>query len=72
MVPDSIKAIEEKGISMLRLDFTIEDKVHEIQRIYYDFLTNLIDRDTVEQFMNDYKKNNEITNGHFFRGVVER
>ena len=72
MVPENIKAINEKNISMLRLDFTIEDEIREVQSLYYDYLNGSIDRAEVDRFMSKFKLKNEITNGHFFRGVLER
>ena len=72
MVPESLTSIRDKGISLFRLDFTIEKDIKEIQSIYYDYLNGHITKIEVEEFMKFYKLSNEITNGHYFRGVLER
>lgn len=72
MVPESLNSIKEKGITLFRLDFTIEDDIREIQILYYDYLYGNISRSEVDEFMKRYKLRNEITNGHYFRGVLER
>jgi len=71
MVVDSLDKIFKSGLSMGRLDFTIErDKVREIQSIYYDHAKGIIGSDEVGEFLGTYKEINNITNGHFFRGVI--
>lgn len=71
MVVDSLKQIRNTGISMARLDFTIETKnIREIQRIYYDYSKGQIDEGEVKEFLNKFKEDNNITNGHYFRGVM--
>lgn len=72
MVPESLNSIKEKGVTLFRLDFTIEDDIREIQSLYYDHLYGNISRSEVDDFMKVYKLRNEITNGHYFRGVLER
>ncbi len=71
MVLDSLKQIRNSGISMARLDFTIETKgIREIQRIHYDYIKEKIDEKEVKDFLNKFKEDNNITNGHYFRGVM--
>lgn len=71
MVLDSLKQVRNSGISMARLDFTIETKgIKEIQRIYYDYSNGSIDDDEVRDFIEKYKENNNITRGHYFRGII--
>lgn len=70
MVLDRLDDIVKSGISSFRLDFTFEDNIREIQEIYYDYLNGVIKKSRVLDFMTSYKKINEVTNGHFFRGVI--
>ncbi len=70
MVLDRVEDIARAGVTSFRLDFTFEDDIREIQEMYYDYLNKEIDRDTVTAFVAAYKENVEITNGHFFRGVL--
>lgn len=71
MVLDSLKQIRNSGISMVRLDFTFEtNKIREIQRIYYDYSKGLIDDNEARDYIEKFKENNNITKGHFFRGVI--
>ncbi|WP_353092502.1 DUF3656 domain-containing protein [Tissierella praeacuta] len=71
MVIDSLNQIRNSGISMMRLDFTIETKgIREIQRIHYDYINNKIDEMEVKEFLNKFKEDKNITNGHYFRGIM--
>jgi len=70
MVLDRLEAVSRAGITSFRLDFTFEDDIRDIQEMYYDCLNGMIDKNTVINFMNDYKAKTEVTNGHFFRGVL--
>jgi putative protease len=72
MVPESLISIRDKGIALFRLEFTIEEDIKGIQSLYYDYLNGKINRSEVDDFMKSYKLGNEITNGHYFRGVLER
>lgn len=67
---EAINKIKNAGVTNFRLDFTFEKNIKEIQGIYYDYLYNIIDESRVNEFMKDYKKTHEVTNGHFFRGVL--
>jgi len=71
MVIDSLKQIKNSGISMVRLDFTIETNgIREIQKIHYDYINNQIGEKEVKEFLNRFKEDKNITNGHYFRGVM--
>ena len=70
MVLDRLEEVQKSGVTSFRLDFTIEDNIIEIQEKYYDYLNRTIDKNEAVSFMNEYKSNTEVTNGHFYRGVV--
>ncbi|WMM23644.1 DUF3656 domain-containing protein [Tissierella sp. MB52-C2] len=71
LVIDSLKQIYNSGISMARLDFTIEEKgIKEIQSNFYDYANNRIDEKEAKEFLDKFKENKNITNGHYFRGVM--
>jgi putative protease len=71
LVIDSLKQIYNSGISMARLDFTIEEKgIKEIQSNFYDYANNRIDEKEAKEFVDKFKENKNITNGHYFRGVM--
>jgi putative protease len=57
-------------VTSFRLDFTFEENIAEIQEMYYDYLNKIVDRNEAVRFMDEFKLKNEVTNGHFFRGVV--
>lgn len=70
MVLDSINDIYRSNIDIIRLDFTIEKEVEDIQNIYYDYANGKISNDYARRFINEFKKKSEITKGHFYRGVM--
>lgn len=71
MVIDSLNTIYKSGISMARLDFTVESRnIEDIQNIYYDYSKGLISEFEVNEFLRDFRKENKITNGHYFRGII--
>ena len=70
MVLDRLEEIKKSGVTSFRLDFTFEENITEIQEVYYDYLNNMIDKNEAAGFMDKFKFKNEVTNGHFFRGVV--
>ncbi|MBU5427305.1 U32 family peptidase [Tissierella pigra] len=71
LVIDSLKQIYNSGVSMARLDFTIEEKgIKEIQSNFYDYANNNIDEREAKEFLDRFKENKSITNGHYFRGVM--
>ncbi|MEW8973979.1 MAG: DUF3656 domain-containing protein [Tissierellaceae bacterium] len=71
MVLDSIGQILDSGVSMARLDFTIEDRyIYEIQSIYYDYINGAANRADIARFIDDYKKHTNITKGHYYRGII--
>jgi putative protease len=67
---ESLPKIEKAGVTNFRLDFTFEKNIKEIQKKYYDYLYNKINEEEINEFMKQYKKKHEVTNGHFFRGVL--
>lgn len=71
MALDSLESIKKSGIDIFRLDFTKEKtNIGRIQSMYYDFLNGNIDINKVKSFMFEYRNETNITNGHFFRGIL--
>lgn len=71
MVLDSLESIYNSGVNMARLDFTVEkNNIKYIQEIFYNYAKNIIDRHRAKEILDDYRKDNDITNGHYFRGVL--
>jgi putative protease len=71
-VLDSIDKIFAAGINMARLDFTNEIKdISKIQSVLYDYINNLKGYNDLLNFIEEFKSQNNITNGHYFRGVLE-
>ena len=71
MILDSLDNIYNIGIDMIRLDFTFEkDEIREIQDIYYDYAKGIVSKSKVDKFIDEYRKRNNITRGHYFRGVI--
>lgn len=71
MVLDSLKQIYNNGISMARLDFTLETRdIKDIQKAYYDYSKGLIDDNGAREFIEMFRGNKSITNGHYFRGIM--
>ncbi len=71
MVLDSLDQIYENQVNMVRLDFTFENKnIKELQEIYYNYANGIISKDEVNRFMKQYRNKNNITKGHYFRGVI--
>ena len=64
------KKIYSNNVDMIRLDFTKEENISEIQAIYYDFANDIIDISEVEDRVEHLKTKEGITKGHFFRGVL--
>lgn len=67
---DKIHDITKSGLSMLRLDFTVEEDIREIQRYYYDAIYKKTTKESLNAFIDSYKENQEVTNGHYYRGVL--
>ncbi|MDY0236782.1 MAG: DUF3656 domain-containing protein [Gudongella sp.] len=67
---ESLPKIEKAGVTNFRLDFTFEKNIKEIQKKYYNYLYNKTSDEEINEFMKEYKKLHEVTNGHFFRGVL--
>ncbi len=71
MLLDSMDQIYKAGISMGRLDFTIEkDNIKDIQNAYYNYTKNIWDEKEARIFIEKIKDTSEITKGHYFRGVL--
>lgn len=71
MLLDSLDKISNDGVDMFRLDFTNEIRnVATIQKMYYDYLNEDIDLNRVKEFLQDFKEETPITNGHYFRGIL--
>ncbi len=71
MVLDSIERIKAAGISSLRLDFTYElEGIGDIQEVYYDYIRGIIGEREVSNFIEEYRSKTNITNGHYFRGII--
>lgn len=71
MVLDSLDAITNAGIDMVRLDFNNETKyISRLQSVFYDYLNKKIDENKVKGFMDEFKQETYITNGHYFRGIL--
>ncbi|HZK33530.1 MAG TPA: DUF3656 domain-containing protein, partial [Tissierellaceae bacterium] len=71
MVLDSLKSIYNSGVNMARLDFTVEkENINYIQEIFYNYAKGIIDDNKAKEILADYRYDNDITNGHYFRGVI--
>ena len=71
MVLDSLDSIYSSGVDMARLDFTVEDdNIAYIQDAFYDFAKGNIDVEEAKQIITDYRVDHDITNGHYFRGIM--
>ena len=67
---EAIPRLKKLGLTNFRLDFTLEKDIRQIQSLYYDYLHGIINDKDVLVFMDEYKKTQETTKGHFFRGVL--
>lgn len=70
VIPEHLKKIYDSHIDMVRLNFTKEENIREIQSLYYDFANGNITIEEVEQRVKELKTKEGITKGHFFRGVL--
>ena len=70
VIPEHLKKIYSNQVNMVRLEFTKENNISEIQNLYYDFANDNIDIDEVERRVEKLKTKEGITKGHFFRGVL--
>lgn len=71
VIIEDLNTLFDKGIEMIRLDFTYEDKdISMIQDAYYNRLYgNLKERD-LTQVLEYFRKDAGFTKGHYFRGVL--
>ena len=70
MVLDSLEAITNAGVDIIRLDFTNEMEIRDLQIVFYNYLNKNIDINQVNRFMEEFKQESFITNGHYFRGIL--
>lgn len=71
MVLDNLESIYSSGVDMARLDFTTEkNDIRYIQEAFYDFSRGNIDIEKAREIISDYRIDHDITNGHYFRGIM--
>lgn len=71
MVLDNLDSVYKSGVETTRLDFTRETKnITKLQLAFYDYINDLIDEETMKDFVAKFRFDNKITNGHYFRGVM--
>ena len=71
LVLDNLDSIYQAGIGTARLDFTREKKdIKNIQTAFYDYCNGLLNESEMREFVANFRFNNKITNGHYFRGVI--
>jgi putative protease len=71
MVLDNLDSIYKAGVGLTRLDFTKEIKnVSKLQGAFYDYANGLLDELAMKDFVEKFRFDNKITNGHYFRGVM--
>ena len=71
MVLDSLHQIYNNGVNMVRLDFTFEkENIKEIQDVYYNYAKGSITEKEVADFIDQFRDKNNITRGHYFRGII--
>jgi len=59
-------------LDIIRLDFVGDNTdISSIQQLYYNFINDNIKFDDVRAAIDDFKINNEITKGHYYRGVIQ-
>lgn len=70
MVLDNLNDIYKSGISMAKIDFTIEkDNIREIQDWFYRYTKGSIKYKEAKNIVDEFKTHTDITKGHFYRGV---
>jgi len=71
MVLDNLNQIYNTGVSMARVDFTIETKeIRSIQRAFYDYNKGILDDVAAREYLDKFRGDTSITNGHYFRGIM--
>lgn len=71
MVLDNLDDIYKAGISISRLDFTIEkDNIRIVQNGFYDYANQSIKDKEMKTIVKEFKTHTNITKGHFYRGVI--
>ncbi|NLX61147.1 MAG: U32 family peptidase [Tissierellia bacterium] len=69
MVLDSLHKIYDAAISFIRIDFTFEEEIEEIQDLYYSFAKGFISKEEVDLRLEKYRDKG-ITKGHYYRGII--
>lgn len=70
MVLDNLDQIYKSGVSLARMDFTLEDEdIQKIQGYFYDYANGHINDDTIKNIMIDFRSHTDITKGHYHRGI---
>lgn len=70
IIIENLKEVYNSNVDMVRLDFTFEDDIKEIQTMYYEFANNNIDEKNIARFVDKIKKSKGLTKGHYYRGVL--
>lgn len=69
MVIDSLDRIYDAHVSFMRIDFTFEEEIEEVQNMYYSFAKGFISKDELDIFLEKYREKG-ITKGHYYRGII--
>lgn len=67
---DNMDRLIEAGLDIARLDASIEEDISKELDIYYRCVKGTCDEDEILDFIDSYKVENQLTNGHYFRGVI--
>ncbi len=71
MILEKLDDVFNSGVNMVRLDFTFEKKnIEKIQEAFYDYTIGELNKNDVNKLISEFKKNEELTKGHYFRGVL--
>ena len=70
MILEEIEELNRAGIEWFRLNFTFEENIYEIIDIYYEFMNEKIAKKEVSNFVENFKKKQQITKGHINRGIL--
>ena len=71
MLLDKLEEIKRSGVNIFRLEFTEElEEIDVIQSMYYDYLNGNIGYSQAKDFVEAHKEDNNITMGHFYRGII--
>lgn len=71
VIIEDLNTLFDKGLQMIRLDFTYEDKdISMIQDAYYNRLHGKLKERDLTQVLEHFREDAGFTKGHFFRGVL--